>query len=120
MVQLDVMSADDQLSGHVYVLERDGYSAGCCDTMSAGEFCAELADNGRAEGGCDEYLWPGYIVSAVSKSLFGSGLTLELSCTISSIARLVYTVNIEQANVDESFAANFGSTQTYPPFFTPH
>lgn len=30
------------------------------------------------------------------------------SCTVASIARLVYTVNLEQANIDQNFEANFG------------
>jgi hypothetical protein len=42
-------------------------------------------------------------------------LTTPLSCIVASIARLVYTVILVEANVNADFASNFGGTLTPTP-----
>ena len=66
LVQLDVLHSDDELSGHVCLLERYGHCVGHSDTFFAGEFCAKVANQQESKGWGHQYFWPRHLVSTSS------------------------------------------------------
>ena len=120
LVQLDRMRADDQLSGHVRAVQRDGYPAGHQHPVSSDVVYLASAHESEAESrDCVDFR-VGHIVcfpSLINFIVFLLRIPAEMriiSCIVSSIARLVYAVGFVELNIKGNYAVNFDSIVPLP------